>query len=624
MAEADWKKLGLKCGLEIHQQLNTHKLFCECPSTMRYDLPHFTILRKQRAVAGETGEKDIAARSEELRERTFVYEGYNDTTCLVELDEEPPHPMNREALEIALQAALMFKMKVVDEVQVMRKTVVNGSNTSGFQRTALIGQDGFINTNAGKVRISAIALEEDAARETGRSEDEVKFRLDRLGIPLLEIGTEADIHTPEQAKEAAEKIGLLLRMTGHMKRGLGTIRQDVNVSIAGGNRVEIKGFQELGDIPKIIALEAERQQKILELRNKFKQRQAAAERNFKDVSRILADAPSNLIKAAFERKDEIIGIKLRGFNEMLKKQIQGERTVAKEIVDYLKHFTGMQGFIHTDELPKYGIEEKHVFQLKQLFGAGNEDAVAFVFGKKAACERALTLIADRAEQLAAGVPEEVRAANPDLTTRFLRPMPGAARMYPETDAMPVEITKEMLKKIKLPDSPEEKHAKYRKLGLSADLATQLVHSEEMTVFEELVKKFHKLSPTLIANMLLSARDEIKRRYEANAENLTIAHFEDALSLLMQDRVAKEAVIEILAYLARSPDKSAEEAAKELKLTKISKKELERIIDKIFEESPKLVEDKQFGVLMGFVMRKVRGRIDGEIVSDTLKKKLGAE
>lgn len=617
----DYKKVGLKIGLEIHQQLNTGKLFCNCPSIIRYDTPDFRIVRKQRAVVGETGEKDIAAKSEEMREMTFVYEGYNDTTCLVELDEEPPHPMNKEALEVAIQSALMFNMKPVDEVQVMRKTVVNGSNTSGFQRTSLVGEDGYIETSQGKVRITAIALEEDAARETGRTGSEVKFRLDRLGIPLLEIGTEPDIKTPDQAKEAAEKIGLLLRMTGKAKRGIGTIRQDVNVSIAGGSRVEIKGFQELAVMPKIIKFEVDRQKNILEIRNKLQQRKAKVERVYKDVSKILKDADSYLIKGALEAGDNIIGMKLNGFANILKIPIQDEQTLAKELVDYLKHYTGMKGFMHTDELPKYGIQEKHIFQLRRLFGGGNEDAVAFVFGNKEACENALSLIADRAEQLIKGVPEEVRAANPDFTTRFLRPMPGASRMYPETDEFPIEITKEMLSKIKLPEKPEQKLDKYKKMGLSDDLSSQVLHAEEMPVFEELAKRFKKLNPTLVASTLLSARDEIKKRYESNAENLQIKHFEDAFSALEKDKVAKEAVIEILAYLARNPKSNSDEAIKKLKLRRMSVKELQKTIDKIMNENPKLVEDRQFGILMGFVMRKVRGRIDGELVAETLKKKL---
>lgn len=617
----DYKKLGFKCGLEFHQQLDTHKLFCSCQSQIRDKEPDFTILRKQKAVAGEMGSKDIAAEAEEFKDKTFIYEGYNDFTCLVELDEEPPHAVNREALETAVQIAKSLNMKIFDEIQFMRKTVVNGSNTSGFQRTALVGEDGYIETSKGRVRVDLLALEEDSAREIRRDGNRIHFRLDRLGIPLVELRTEPDVVDAEHAKEVAEKIGLLMRMTGRVKRGLGTIRQDVNVSIKGGSRTEIKGFQELNEIPKIVDGEIERQKNLLEIRNRLKQRKAKPVREFKDVSRILKDAESGLVKGAFEREEKIIGMKLKGFDGILKKIICGERTYAKEFVDYLKHFTHMQGFIHTDELPKYGITEKHVFELKKLFTGGNEDLVAFVTGSEADCRRALNVLADRAEQLIAGVPSEVRNSCPDMSTRFLRPMAGASRMYPETDELPISVSGEMLSRISIPETPEQKVLKYKRLGLNDELSKQVIHSEYFPVFEELAGRFRKLPAILLASSLLSARDEIRKRYESNADNLRKKHFIETFELLENGNIAKEAVIEILAWLARNPNSEAEEGMRKLKLQRISKKELEKITDKIIYENAELADKKQFGVLMGFLMRKVRGRIDGELVAETLKKKM---
>ncbi|MDD5181664.1 MAG: Glu-tRNA(Gln) amidotransferase subunit GatE [Candidatus Nanoarchaeia archaeon] len=619
---SEYEKVGLKVGLEVHQQLDSHKLFCNCPSVMRDKEPDFTVIRKQKAVAGEMGLKDIAAEAEEFKDKTFVYEGYNDTTCLVELDEEPVHPINKEALEIALIIAKSLNMRIFDEIEVMRKTVINGSNTSGFQRTALVGENGFIETSRGKVRVNMLAIEEDAAREMRREEGVVNFRLDRLGIPLVELRTEPDITSPEQAKETAEKLGLLMRMTGRVKRGIGTIRQDVNVSIKGGSRIEIKGFQELNDIPAVIKGEIDRQKNVLEIRNKLNSRKAKAVRDFKEVSRILSESESKLVKEALERGEKIIGMKLKGFDGMFKRVICGERTYAKEFVDYLKHFTDMKGFMHTDELPKYGIIDKQVFELKQLFTAGNEDLVLFLFGSEKECHRALHVLADRAEQLIAGVPSEVRNSMEDMSTKFLRPMPGASRMYPETDELPVKITKEMLKQIKLPDTPDQKMKKYVKLGLGEELSKQMIHSEYFPVFEELTDRFRKLNPILIASNLLSARDEIRKRFDANTDSLNKKHFIGTFELLENGNIAKEAVIELLAWLAVNPQAGAEEAMRKLKLQRISKKELEKFTDKILEENKELVEKKQFGVLMGFLMRKVRGRIDGELVSEVLKKKMG--
>jgi len=618
----DYSVLGLKIGLEIHQQLDTHKLFCKCPSMLREREPDFEIRRKLRAVAGEMGIKDIAASMEELKDKTFIYQGYKDTTCLVELDEEPPHMINMDAIKTSLQAALLLHMNPIDEIEVMRKTVIDGSNTAGFQRTALVALDGYIETTNGKIRVPTLAIEEDAARKMREADNHIYYRLDRLGIPLVEIMTKPDIKTPEQAREAAEQIGLLLRMTGRVKRGLGTIRQDVNVSIEGGNRVEIKGVQRLADIPSIIKLEAERQKNLIEISKKLNTRDAKIVKRFVDVSKIFRETGSELIKKNLADEKEIYGMKLSGYATLLKKTIQGEKYLAKEIVDYLKILTKMRGFIHSDELPNYGIIEKEVTQLRNLLECRPEDAFAFVFGTKEECEFALNIIADRCEQLIKGVPPEVRDVNDDLTTRFLRPMPGSGRMYPETDELPVIITKELIKSIKIPETPAERLNKFKSWGLSDDLANQMVRSEALIVFEELVEKFKNIPSTTIAANLMSAEDEIRKRYGIDVSYLLDEHFEGAFALLDRGKIAKEGVIDILAYLARKPELSAQEAMNELKLEKINIKELDEIIDKVIEENRKPADDKNFQLLMGFVMRKVRGRIDGEIVSTELKKKLG--
>ncbi len=264
----DYQKLGLKCGLEIHQQLDTKKLFCNCPSVLRQDEPDFVVKRKLHAVAGESGEIDIAAKHEMEQNKEFIYQGY-DTTCLVELDEAPPYGINKEALKIALQIAILLNAKIFPLTQIMRKTVIDGSNTSGFQRTVLIARDGYIETEQGKVRIESICLEEDAARIIEKKGNVVIYRLDRLGIPLIEIATAPGIKSPSQAKEVALHIGNILRSC-KVKRGLGTIRQDVNVSIRKGSRVEIKGVQKPELIVKAINFEIKRQQDLIEKGKKVK------------------------------------------------------------------------------------------------------------------------------------------------------------------------------------------------------------------------------------------------------------------------------------------------------------------------------------------------------------------
>jgi glutamyl-tRNA(Gln) amidotransferase subunit E len=259
--EEDYKKIGLKAGLEIHQQLNTNKLFCNCPSLLRSDKPKYTIQRKLNPVIGETKIIDAAAAYEKTKNKTFEYKVF-DTNCLVELDEEPPHEINMQALKIVMQISHLLNAKIFPVTQIMRKTVIDGSNTSGFQRTAMISHDGYIQTSEGKVGIESISIEEDSARKSESTENKTVYSLDRLGIPLIEITTKPDLKSPEQIKEAALKLGEILRAC-NVKRGIGTIRQDVNISIKGSKRVEIKGFQDPKLMIKTINTEIKRQQECL-------------------------------------------------------------------------------------------------------------------------------------------------------------------------------------------------------------------------------------------------------------------------------------------------------------------------------------------------------------------------
>ena len=266
----NYEKLGFRAGLEIHQQIEGKKLFCSCPTVIKNEKPDFIIARRLRASAGEKGEVDIAARYEQKIGKEFIYNIYKDCTCLVELDEEPPHEVNKEALKIAFQVSLLLNANIVDELHFMRKVVIDGSNTSAFQRTGLIATNGYIETSKGIVKIPTICLEEEASKIEEKSDSRVVYNLSRLGIPLMEIATDASIKDPEHAKEVAEKLGMILRSVNGIKRGIGTIRQDVNVSIENGTRVELKGFQELKSIPLVIKNEVDRQLKLVNKGEKLK------------------------------------------------------------------------------------------------------------------------------------------------------------------------------------------------------------------------------------------------------------------------------------------------------------------------------------------------------------------
>jgi Glu-tRNA(Gln) amidotransferase subunit E-like FAD-binding protein len=260
----DYKKIGFKCGIEIHNRLDTKtKLFCNCKPRFSDKKPVLIIKRKLRPVSGELGQVDIAAMYEYLRDRSFLYDCYEEETCLICTDEEPPKEIDKDALKIGMQIAKMLKADIPDEIHIMRKIVIDGSNVCSFQRTAIIGLNGVLKTSLGDVGITNINLEEESAGIVRKDENEITYRLDRLGIPLIEIGTSPDIKSPEHAKEVSEKLGMIVRSTGKSQRGLGVTRQDVNVSVKGGARVEIKGVQDLDTLPLVVENEVKRQLELI-------------------------------------------------------------------------------------------------------------------------------------------------------------------------------------------------------------------------------------------------------------------------------------------------------------------------------------------------------------------------
>ena len=350
----DFKTLGLKVGLEIHQQLDTErKLFCHCPTILRTDDPIYTVERRLRPTPSEIGEVDVAALKEYMRGKTYIYQ-YYDTNCLVELDEEPPQLVSEEAKKIVAEVSLLLNSKIIEEIQVMRKTVLDGSNTSAFQRTMLIATDGSIETNSGSVSILSVCLEEDAARLINQDENTKTFRLDRLGIPLIEIATGPDISNPDQAKEAAYKIGQILRATGKVKRGLGTIRQDLNVSIKEGGRVELKGVQKLDMIPVWIQREIERQVALVSIMKELNKRGSEKDLKFEFVplTQIFVNTNSKIISNSIKKNGGVFGIKLNYFRDILGTEIQKGRRFGTELADHAKTY-GLSGLFHIDELPKW-------------------------------------------------------------------------------------------------------------------------------------------------------------------------------------------------------------------------------------------------------------------------------
>jgi len=630
----DYDKLDLKVGLEIHQQLDTKfKLFCNCPTKLISDETKAAkVIRALRATKSELGEVDEAALFEYKRGRLFEYIVPGDASCLVELDEEPPHPLNREALIIAIAIAKALNSRIVDEVHVMRKIVIDGSNTTGFQRTAIIALGGYIDVPSGKVGIQTIALEEDAARKVKEEKGIVTYNLDRLGIPLIEISTAPDIKSPEQARQVAETIGLLMRLTGKVKRGIGTIRQDLNISIKGGTKIEIKGVQRLELVSKIVEYEVMRQLRLLEIREELKKRQVHEDDVKKspivDVSEVFANTKSKLIRRVLKKRAKVFALKLPKFKGILGMEVQPGRRFGTELADYAKQWGGVGGIIHSDELPNYGITEEEMLKIfEKINGDISRDAFVLVLADAKKALRALEAVRNRCIQALYGVPKETRAANPDGTTHYMRPQPGAARMYPETDIPPIEITNDILEeaeKIK-PPSPEEKISELiHKYSLNRELAEQLLYSPYISLFEELATKLRdKISPTIIASTLTSTLKSLKSE-GVDIDKLDEKAIVEVLEAVAHGEVAKEAIPDLLKYLAEHEGTSITEGIKALGLKRITMEELVKIIENIINENADVVKtrgERAFGLIMGKAMSKLRGRIDGRIVAEVVRKKL---
>ncbi|MEM1566647.1 MAG: Glu-tRNA(Gln) amidotransferase subunit GatE [Candidatus Bathyarchaeia archaeon] len=625
----DYAQLGLKVGLEVHQQLDTHtKLFCHCKPELFKEEPEITFLRRLRPTQSELGQIDPAAYFEFQKGVKILYEANSQTSCLVEMDEEPPHPLNMEAVEIALTAALMMKATPVDEIHVMRKTVIDGSNTTGFQRTCVIAINGTIKVGEKTVPIQHISLEEDAARKTGEEGTTIRYRIDRLGIPLIEVATAPVINTPKEAGGVALAIGKILRATGKVKRGLGTIRQDLNISIKGGALTEIKGVQELELIPLVVEYEVQRQLNLIKISQELAKagvRPENLKEEFFDVTEVFQQTNCKVLRKAIEKGQRVLAVKLPGFKGFLKRELIPGVRLGTEMADRARFWGRVGGIFHTDELPAYGITSQEVEALRKAVSAQSTDAVVFVADAPENAKDALKAVLERACEALKGVPEETRAANPDGTTRYMRPRPGAARMYPETDIPPIQLTEEYINKIRqnLPELPEQKLQRLmQEYNLNQKLAQQLIDSECTELFEKVAKE-SQVPPTTIAAFLTETLKSLKRE-GVKTKNVSESQILEMFKAVASGELAKEALTEVFKWLAQHEGKTLHEAIQSLGLKMLSEKELEEIVEKTIRINKETVEKyrkESFHIIVSSVMREVRGRANPEKVIEIIKKKL---
>ncbi|MCL2031715.1 MAG: Glu-tRNA(Gln) amidotransferase subunit GatE [Methanomassiliicoccaceae archaeon] len=615
----------LKCGIEIHQQLDTKKLFCDCESNLA-DSGYGAFYRRLRPTASELGEMDRAALAQFQKDEGFRYQCCEGCTCLADLDEEPPHSVNDDAMDTTLTFSMMLGAQVIDEIHFMRKMAIDGSNTTGYQRTALISVDGAIDVNGKKIGIQTVCLEEDSARKLESDGNEVLWRLDRLGIPLIEVATAPDMETPEEVMEVALRLGTILRATKRVKRGIGTIREDINISIPGGARVEIKGAQELRLLPDYVRNEMERQKMLILIKGILNGRGTKpAEFIPVDATEVFSKCGSKVIKGAIDEKGKVIAVRLPGFSGVMNGD-NGKLRLGSEMAQYAR-VQGVKGIFHSDELPNYGIEKEFIDALRSLLDLPSDEAFVICAAKEKKAVNALRAAVNRANQAIEGVPEETRDPLPDGTTRYSRPLPGAARMYPETDVPPIYMTEERLKAIEenMPELPEEIEKRLvTSYGINAQQAGQIVRQSRDEIFVKISEGTGMTSAA--ATALTSTYAELERE-GLDPDSIPDGKMLKAFELLRANRFSKEALPSLLREVAKGTD--AEEAIGRLGLETVGSDEATGVISSIVKEREDFVRSKgleAIGPLMGPVMAALRGKIDGkqanELLAEEIKKLIG--
>ena len=643
----DPEGLGFMCGIEVHQQLATGKLHSRQPGelhditidTLPEDWPKYH--RKLRSSSGEGGAVDVAARFEERRNRSFVY-CQSPNAGLIELDEQPPLPHDIDALDISLTVSGMLGAHPVPLLQTMRKTVVDGSNTSGFQRTTLVATSGVLDTESGPVGIDVLCLEEDSARkltsELTSNGEVVTWNLDRLGIPLIEIATAPDIKTPDHAKQTSIALGRTLRDTRRVKRGLGSIRQDLNVSIMCGDRVEIKGCQDLEWIPKIIRCEMARQLHFYRLANRLRElhdlpllsndrRQESASvqddvakilhLDLVDVSSHFAECDSKRVKEGLGDNSVMLALPLPGFGGMIgTKEFDSDGAqlprLGRELAGAAK-LAGVAGVYHSDELPAYGIEQEFVDATRQALNG--VDAFVLCLAPQWQAELALESVINRARLAFERIPQEVRnvvirkGSPEDGTTTPMRPLPGGARMYPETDIPPLSISSERWKNVlnNLPMTQAERRERLGNFDISADQSKQLLSRE---LDDHFVSHSGGLPQKAWATMLLENEGDVGLMALVLASKEEGHVTREGMSTLIQE------------FSGQNPSMAQlSSKAEELGLKPADSGDLAEVVEKVIAERLDFVKERGMGAmgpLMGVVMKECGGAADGKQVSALLR------
>ena len=617
----DYAALGMKSGLEIHQQLaTTKKLFCRCPVVRPYSEEfNAEILRHMRPTLSELGEYDGTALMEFKTKKEIIYQIRQDTVCTYEMDDTPPFELNEQALDIALEVTMLLNCNLVSEVHIARKQYLDGSIPTGFQRTTILGVDGWIPYRGKRIGIIQLGLEEDACREVSDVGHLRKYRTDRLGIPLIETVTYPEMKTPQEVAEVAQILRRLARSTGKVHTGLGAARQDVNVSIEGGRRVEIKGVCRIPLIPLLVHNEAYRQAALLDIKRELARRGITAD-SFKadtfNVGELVAGTRYYPLAAALKNNLEVRAVALRGFRGVLSTRTQPETTFAKEISDRVRVIACLDrlpNIAHSD-MEGETLSSSEWTKIKKLARMGDRDAIVIVWGDARDVETGVKEIVIRAREALDGVPNETRQAYPDGTHGFERILPGADRMYPDTDLPPLAITEDRIQRIRsiMAERPWDREDRYRGMGIAPEVAARLSVSDDRDLFDRAAKETGH-PPGFLAAFFVNQVRMLRRK------GRLAAACDDGIVATLKAAAAREVPAENLVALvektcgANAIDPDAAIASLKLESPKKVEKDIASFLKTA--ELPRIAKDKLKRHVMGLVMGRFRGAIPGKRISD---------
>jgi len=644
MHDVDFEALGFKCGLEIHQQLDTkRKLFCRCPPVYRNDPAHYEIKRHMRPTLSEMGTYDGTALMEFKTRKNITYQFFRDTTCSYEIDDTPPFEMDEKALEISMVIARAMNCALVDEVHVSRKQYLDGSIPTGFQRTAIISLGGHVPWigRDREIEIRQISLEEDACREMSDIGHEMVMRTDRLSIPLVEVVTEPNAKTPAEAGEMAGILGWVMRSTNLVRRGPGATRQDVNVSVEGGNRVEIKGVPKISLIPRLTAGEAVRQHNLLKIKDELISRGLDPDvmdaddfstMVYRDVTDHFAGRTIELFDPWFQGEvdasDEldIKAILLPGFRSIFSHPTHGDHTFVDEVGGRLRVIAcldRMPNIFNSDQEPSGGITSKDIKAVKKQLGAEKDDAVVIVWGPKADTMTGVKEVYIRSKEAFYGVPLETRQVlNPDMTT-FERILPGPDRMYPDTDRPPIVVTRKILDNVNslTPRPWWEQEGEMVKAGVPEVVAHRLVVSDILPIYREAVEAG---APPRETSVFLHDGMRALFRSGINTSAVDRSKLIEALAMVGKGDITSRAVSHVIAEMA-AKGSDPRKAVETLDIGVLSEKKVKGIAAAAIQDNPDLADmfrDGRHAPLMGRVMSGIGTRYDGSRVWNLVSSLIG--